>query len=319
VARWRHTRTRYAWIDHLVRAIGRYQQIDGRRLAAAVAFYGFFAAFGMALLGLMVLGFVLDEPAVERSVQRFLDEHLPQMDTGALRDARAAAGLFALVSLPVVGMLWVDSLRSSVRAIWQIEEYPGGFVVRWLLDLVALVALGLVVTVSVTVAFGTEALLERLIASAGGDHLAPTQWLMAVVRFALGLTVNTLLSIAVLTLLPRLRMPLRRVLVPALLIAVGLELLNSMGRLVVARAEHNPAFQVVAGTAGLLVFLLILNQLILFAAALTATGTGGPVKDIATGRLVTDEPSTHATGRLPQQPTSADALPADNPGRRVAR
>ncbi len=311
MARWRHTRTRYTWVDHLVRAVERYQHSDGRRLAAAVAFYGFFAAFGMALLGLMVLGFVLDEPAVERSVQRFLDEHLPQMDTGSLRDARAAAGLFALVSLPVVGMLWVDSLRSSVRAIWRIEEYPGGFVARWLLDLVALVALGLVVTVSVTVAFGTEALLERLIVAAGGGQLAPAQSLLAVVRFTLGLTVNTLLSIAVLTLLPRLRMPLRRVLVPALLIAVGLEVLNSIGRLVVARAEHNPAFHVVAGAAGLLVFLLILNQLILFAAALTATGTGGPVKDIATGRLVSDEPSAHAAGRLPEQAASADALPAD--------
>jgi membrane protein len=331
VARWRHTRSRHGSVDHLVRAVARYQVSDGRRLAAAVAFYGFFAAFGMALLGLMVLGFVLDEPAVERSVQRFLDEHLPQMDTGSLRDARAAAGVLALVSLPVMGMLWVDSLRSSVRAIWRIEEYPGGFIVRWLLDLVALVALGLVVTLSVTVAFGTEELLERLIAAAGGRHFAPAQWLLAVVRFALGLTVNTLLSIAVLTLLPRLRMPLRRVLLPALLIAVGLEVLNSIGRLVVARAEHNPAFQVVAGAAGLLVFLLILNQLILFAAALTATGTGtgGTVKDLATGRLVTDEPSTHAAGaagaagRLPEQPASADAspdaLPADNPGRRVAR
>jgi membrane protein len=283
MARWRITRARFGWVDRLVRAGVRYQEADGRRLAAAVAFYGFFAAFALGLLGFAVLGFVLDEPTIERTVQRFLDEHLPQMDTDSLRDARGAVGLLALVSLPVIGMLWVDSLRSSVRAVWRVEQYPGRFLTRWTLDFLALIALGMVLTVSLTVAFGAEALLGVVIATAGGDDLATAQWLLATVRFALGLTVNTLLSVAVLTLLPRLRMAARRVLVPALVIAIGVEVLTSSGRLVVARAESNPAFQVVAGAAGLLVFLLILNQLILFAAALAATGTGGQVRDLATG------------------------------------
>jgi membrane protein len=39
----------------------------------------------------------------------------------------------------------------------------------------------------------------------------------------------------------------------------------------------------VAGAVGLLVFLSLLNQLILFAAALTATSTVGTVTDLATG------------------------------------
>lgn len=57
-----------------------------------------------------------------------------------------------------------------------------------------------------------------------------------------------------------------------------------------ASAEANPAFQLVAGATGLLVFLLILNQLILFGAALTATDTRGRVRGLATGqRLPTDE------------------------------
>jgi membrane protein len=292
MALWRWTRTHIGWFDHLVRALERYGQADGRRLAAAVTLYGFFAAFALGLLAFAVLGFVLDEPAVERAVQRFLDDHLPQMDTHALREARGTAGLIAMVSLPVIGMLWVDSLRSSVRAVWRVEEYPGRWLTRWLLDLLALMLLGLVLAVSLTVAFGTEALLGWLVAVAGGDEFAPAQWLLALIRFLLGLAVNILLSISVLTLLPRLRMPTQRVLIPALVIAIGLEVLTSLGRVVVARAEANPAFQVVAGAAGLLVFLLVLNQLILFAAALTATGTGGPVRDLATGqRLAADPPA----------------------------
>jgi membrane protein len=155
-----------------------------------------------------------------------------------------------------------------------------------------MVALGLVLLVSLTVAFGAEALLDRLVMAAGGDGLTATRWFMALVGFVFGFAVNTLFAVAVLTLLPRLRVPWRRVLVPAVVIAIGVEGLTSMGRLVVARAEANPAFQVVAGAAGLLVFLLILNQLILFAAALTATGTGGRVVDLATGqRLDADAPA----------------------------
>jgi membrane protein len=81
-------------------------------------------------------------------------------------------------------------------------------------------------------------------------------------------------------------MPLHRVLPPALLITAGLELLTSLGRLLVTRAETNPAFQLVAGAAGLLVFLLIINQLILFGAALTATSGVGQVTDLATRQRV---------------------------------
>jgi membrane protein len=52
--------------------------------------------------------------------------------------------------------------------------------------------------------------------------------------------VNTLLSIAVLTRLPRLRTPSRRVLGPALLVAGGLELPKTLGRLYAQRTEANP-------------------------------------------------------------------------------
>lgn len=303
---WQRVRAQYGWVDRLVRAGVRYRQADGRRLAAAVSFYAFFAAFALALLVFAVLGFVLDEPTVDRSVQRFLDQNLPRMDTQGLREARSAVGLIALVSLPVIGLLWIDSIRSAVRAVWLVEQYPGRFVTRWLVNLLALATLGVVLIVSLTVAFGAEALLDWLVLATDSGDLPPARWLLAATRFALGLAVNTLLSIAVLTLVPRLRMPLRRIMAPALLIAVGLELLSLLGRLVVARAEANPAFQVVAGAAGLLVFLLILNQLILFAAALAATGTGGQVKDLATGQRIAtgpapepDHESTRAAGRVP--------------------
>ena len=76
-------------------------------------------------------------------------------------------------------------------------------------------------------------------------------------------------------------MPLRRVLGPALFVAAGLELLKTLGRLYVHRIETNTTYLVVAGAVGLLVFLNVVNQLILFAATLAATSTAGQVTDLA--------------------------------------
>jgi membrane protein len=279
-AAWRSARRRYGWLDHLVRAGVRYDQADGGRLAAAVTYYAFFSTFALALLAFAIFGFVLDDPAVLRLVQRYLTQNLPRLDVQALRNARGTAGVIAFIGLPITGWFWVDALRSSIRKVWELHEYPGNFFVRVLLDLLVLVGLGLLVAASLAVAFGTTALASRLV-HAAGTGAAPARWLLAMVGFMVGVGVNTLLSIAVLTGLPRLRMPLRRVLGPALVVAAGLEVLKTLGRLYVQRTEANPTYQAVAGAVGLLVFLNVVNQLILFAAALTATSTAGQVTDLA--------------------------------------
>jgi membrane protein len=279
-AAWRRARRRYGRLDHLVRAGLRYDEADGGRLAAAVTYYAFFATFALALLGFAVFGFILDDPAVLRSVQRYLAQNLPRLDVRTLRDARGTAGVVAFVGLPITGWFWVDALRSSIRKVWRLPEYPGNFFIRLFIDLLVLAGLGLLLAASLAVALATAALASWLI-DAVGAAAAPERWLLAFVGLLLGIGVNTLLSIAVLTGLPRLRMPLRRVLGPALLVAVGLELLKTLGQLYVQRTEANPAYHVVAGTVGLLVFLNVVNQLILFAAALTATDNSGRVTDLA--------------------------------------
>lgn len=59
------------------------------------------------------------------------------------------------------------------------------------------------------------------------------------------------------------------------------ELLKTLGRLYVQHTEANPTYQLVAGSVGLLVFLNAINQLVLFAAARTATSTAGDPSDLA--------------------------------------
>ena len=62
-------------------------------------------------------------------------------------------------------------------------------------------------------------------------------------------------------------------------------LLNTLGRGLVAQVERNAAYTVVAGAVGVLVYLYLLNQLLLFGAALVATSQHGRVTDLARGRV----------------------------------
>jgi membrane protein len=279
-AAWQRARRRHGWLDHLARAVVRYDEADGGRLAAAVTYYAFFATFAFALLGFAAFGFILDNPAVQHLLQRYLAQNLPSLDVQRLRVARGTVGIIAFLGLPVTGWFWIDAMRSSIRKVWRLPEYPGTLIARLLIDLLALIALGMLLAVALATAFVTVAGANRLIDPSGADA-AQSRWLLAAVGFAVSAGVNTLLSAAVLTGLPRLRMPLRRVVVPALIVAAGLELLKTVGRVYLQNVEANPTYQVVTGTVGLLISLNIINQLVLFAAALTATSTTGDVTDLS--------------------------------------
>lgn len=277
---WRGFRRRAGWLDHLVRAGLRYDEADGGRLAAAVTYYAFFAIFSLGLLGFAIFAFVLDDPETLRAAELYTAKNLPYVDVQTLRDARNTAGVLAFLGLPIAGWFWVDVLRSSIRRIWRLPEYPGKLVGRVFADLLVLAGLGVLLSASLSVAYVTTVAANRLV-DAADTGATPARWMLAALGLVLGIGVNTVLAAGMLTGLPRLRMPLRRVLGPALLMAAGFELLKTLGSLYVQRTAANPTYHLVAGPVGLLVFLSVVNQMVLFAAALTATSTTGKAADLA--------------------------------------
>ncbi len=82
------------------------------------------------------------------------------------------------------------------------------------------------------------------------------------------------MAAALLVAVPRLAVGLRRMTAPVLVVGLGLTLLTTVGQFYVNHTAHNPAYKVVGAAAGLLVFLYLFGQLLLFGAALAATGRG---------------------------------------------
>lgn len=288
--RWMRLRKWSPRVDHFSRAIDRFWETQGGLHSAGISYYGFFAAFALLLAAFSGLGFVLDaDSRILDTVEEWLTTNLPTVDVATIINARGTVGIIALAGFLITGIAWVQALRSSVRAVWRLEPEPGNAVLRWLVDLGALFSLGLLLVVSLTIGTILEAGLRWTL---NVSSLIGFGWIGTTGEILVGMAINTVLATALLTVLPRLAMRPARVLMPALWVAVGLELIKTVGRLYITRVEHNPAYQLVTGTVGLLVFLQLFNQTLMFAAAWTATSSRGKVTDLSARPpiVVADDP-----------------------------
>ena len=268
-------RHRSRYFDHLCRAALRYDEVLGGRLAAAIAYYGFFAVFALALIGYSAFGFLIDSNVrLFAVVQDFLDENLPFLDVKAILDSGRTVGIVGLLGLIFTGIGWVEAIRSSQRLIWRLNEQPGYFGVRQAVDLLVLLGILLLLTVSVGAVYGLESFLTWL-----ADGRASL--LLSVISTVLTIGVNMLLAAALLAAVPRLRMTARRMAPPVLQVGIGIYLLNTVGKSFVGLIQRNPAYGLVASAVGLLVYLYVFNQILLFGAAWAATSPHGRVVDLS--------------------------------------
>ncbi|MEV4636198.1 YhjD/YihY/BrkB family envelope integrity protein [Actinoplanes sp. NPDC049548] len=268
-------RHRSRYFDHLCRAALRYDEVSGGRLAAAIAYYGFFAVFALALIGYSIFGVLIDSNvALFEIVQNFLEQNLPFLDVQAILDSGKTVGIVGIVGLIFTGIGWVEAIRSSQRLIWRLNEDPGYVGVRQVVDLLVLVGILLLLTVSVGAVYGLESLLEWLADGRVG-------LLLSIVSAVLTVAINMLLAAALLAAVPRLRMTARRMAPPVLQVGIGIYLLNTVGKSFVGLIQRNPAYGLVASAVGLLVYLYVFNQLLLFGAAWAATSPHGRVVDLS--------------------------------------
>ena len=268
-------RHRSRYFDHFSRAWLRYDEAMGGRLAAAIAYYGFFAVFALALISYSIFGFLIkSNPDLFKIVQDFLDQNLPFLDVSAILASGKTVGIIGIIGLVFTGIGWVEAIRSSQRLIWRLREQPGYIGVRQAVDLLVMLGILLLLAVSVFAVYGLESLLEWI-----GD--GRINFLLSVVSLILTVCINMLLAAALLAAVPRLRMTVRRMAPPVLQVGVGVTLLNTVGRSFVGLVERNPAYGLVASAVGVLVYLYVFNQLLLFGAAWAATSPHGRVVDLS--------------------------------------
>ncbi|XVV12083.1 YihY/virulence factor BrkB family protein [Actinoplanes sp. CA-131856] len=265
-------RRRSKYFDHLSRALLRFWEAQGGRLAAAIAYYGFFAVFALLLIGYSIFGILLNNnKELFEVVSDFLRQNLPFLDVPAILASGKTVGIVGIIGLTFTGIAWVEAIRSSQRLIWRLNEQPGYIGVRQALDLLVLLGILALLALSQLAVYGLEKLLAWM---ADGIVQSGVSWILTV-------AVNMLLAAALLAAVPRLRMTVRRMIPPVLQVGIGVTLLNTVGKSFVGLVQRNPAYGLVGSAVGVLVYLYVFNQLLLFGAAWAATSPHGRVIDLS--------------------------------------
>ncbi len=139
-------RAAWPWLDHVVRAAGRYQDNRGDYFAAGITYFSVFALFPLLMVAFAIGGFVLvRDPALLDSIEDAVTEAMPGdlgVQINELIDsavaARATVGVFGLLVAAYSGLGWMANVREALTEMWEQQHPRSGFVATKLHDLAKL-------------------------------------------------------------------------------------------------------------------------------------------------------------------------------------
>jgi membrane protein len=281
---------------HAWRSYETLDRVHWSRLAAAITFISFIALFPLITVGAAVGAALLSKSQLDK-VQNDIANQVPgisdQLNINALVDNAGTVGVVAGLLLLVTGIGWISSMRECLRAVWELDDSPGGnVIVLKAKDGLVLLGLGAAGLASFVVSgFGSTAVgwTARRIGipehGAGGLLLQGGSILIAVLA-------DFLLLLYVLTLLPRVHPKRTRLLLAALIGAVGFEVLKLLLGSYIRGVAGKSMYGAFGTPVALLLWINFTAKLLLVCAAWTAT----PGKD---------EPTRAELNRLAEERTGA--------------
>jgi membrane protein len=259
---------------HAWRSYERLDRVKWTRLAAAMTFVSFVALFPLLTVAAAIGAATLSQ-AQQNTVQKKIAEQFPgissQLDIHGLVQNAGTVGVIAGAVLLFTGIGWVGQMRDCLRAVWELPDDTANPLVRTLKDGLVLVGLGGAVVVTLATSTVATALVDWMAGQLGLDRGGWGSVLLRIAAFAVSVLADFLVLLYVLTLLPGVEPRRRRLLVAALIGAVGFELL----KLLLSGYIQGVAGKSVYGAFGVPVALLLwinfTSKLVLFCAAWTAT------------------------------------------------
>lgn len=266
-------------LTHAWRSYETLDRTHWSRLAAAITFISFLALFPLITVSAAIGAALLSQDQLDK-LQDKLTDQVPgisdQLNLHTLVDNAGTVGLVAGALLLFTGIGWVGSMRECLRAVWELDDVDEGnpFVMKGK-DAVILVGLG----VTGLASFGASALGSTTIGWTA-DRLGIPEGgvggvLLQIVAIAVAAFAGFLILLYVLTLLPGVQPPRRRLIVAAVIGAVGFELLKLLLGGYVRDVAGKSMYGAFGVPVALLLWINFTAKLMLFCAAWTAT----PSKD----------------------------------------
>jgi membrane protein len=259
---------------HAWRSYERLDRVKWTRLAAAMTFISFVALFPLLTVAAAITAATLST-SQQKDLQDNLAEQVPgisdQLDIEGLVQNAGTIGLIAGAVLLFIGIGWVGSMRDCLRAVWELPDSEENPFLRKLKDGGVLVGLGGAVLLTVAASTVASNAVGWTARQLGIDEHGWGSVLLRAAAFTVAVLAAFLLLLYLLTLLPGVQPPRRRLIVAALIGAAGFELL----KLLLSGYMRGVASKSMYGAFGVPIALLLwINftaKLLLFCAAWTAT------------------------------------------------
>ncbi|MET9253454.1 YihY/virulence factor BrkB family protein [Streptomyces sp. NPDC048182] len=261
---------------HAWRSYERLDRVKWSRLAAAMTFTSFLALFPLLSLGAAVAAATLSKKQ-QGQVQDKIAEQIPgisdQLNIQSLVDNAGTVGLISGALLLFTGIGWVDATRGCLRAVWEIPDEEENPVMHRVKDGGVLFGLGGALLVTVAISTVASALVGWIIEQLRIPEGGVGGVLLYIVAFLVAVLADFLLLLYVLTLLPGVHPSRHRLMVAALIGAVGFELLKLLLSGYIQGVAGKSMYGAFGVPVALLLWINFTSKLVLFCAAWTATGS----------------------------------------------
>ena len=264
---------------HAWRSYETLERVHWSRLAAAITFLSFLALFPLIAVGAAIGAALLSESQLAK-IEDKLAEQVPgisdQLGIDSLVAHAGTVGVVAGALLLFTGIGWVGSMRDCLRAVWEKDDVDeGNPVVRKLKDAGLLDGLRGAALVTLAVSTGASTANGWTADQLGIPGHGAGGVLLQIAAVLVAVLADFLILLDLLTLLPGVEPPRRRLIVAGLVGAVGFELL----KLLLGSYMRDVASKSMYGAFGvpiaLLLWINLSAKLLLVCAAWTAT----PSKD----------------------------------------
>ncbi|QIP85038.1 YihY/virulence factor BrkB family protein [Streptomyces sp. Tu 2975] len=260
---------------HAWRSYETLDRVHWTRLAAAITFLSFLALFPLITVAAAIVAAALDQQALDKLDDK-IAEQVPgisdQLDIQALVANAGTVGVVAGALLLLTGVGWVGSMRECLRAVWELDdEDEGNPVVRKIKDVGVLAGLGGTGLASFAASALGSMTVGRTAELVGLDEGGVGGVLLKIAAVAVGVLANFLILLYVLTLLPGVQPPRRRLFVAALIGAIGFELLKLLLGGYISGVASRSMYGAFGVPIALLLWINFTAKLLLFCAAWTAT------------------------------------------------
>jgi membrane protein len=276
-------RQRYPWLDHLLRAAQSYSDHHGDHYAAAITFFSVLSLVPMLMIAFAAAGFVLaGNPEMLRHLQDQIQTAAPgdlgatlnQVIEGAIA-SRQGVGIIGLVGALYSGLGWMSNLRDALTEQWRAssgDQPPeaGSFLRTKMVDLLALLGLGVALVMSFAVTGAGTAFAGAVLNAAGLGQIPGARLLLTALAVAGSIIGMWLVFLWVIARLPRQPVPLRKAMRAAWFGAIGFEILKQAFAIYLDSVTASPTGKLFGPVIGLMVFAYFVSRFLLFLTAWAA-------------------------------------------------